>query len=116
MQIGGKLRREPCSVLNRKSDLLLLGLPWMRAYGVKIDPTTLTLSFPSQGGKQDVVLQEYAHAKVMGQGVDVARPQVYMLQMAGPNAVVGCYDGVSSEGDMSQEGEERCLGEGGCWF
>lgn len=47
------------------------------------------------------MVQGYTHAKVMGQGVGVARPQVYMLQMAGPNAVVGCYDGR----DMSQEGD-----------
>lgn len=57
VQIGGKLRREHCSVLDRKSDLLLLGLPWMRAYGIKIDPTSLTLSIPSQENKGDIVVQ-----------------------------------------------------------
>lgn len=127
VQIGGKLRREHCSVLDRKSDLLLLGLPWMRAYGIKIDPTSLTLSIPSQENKGDVVVQGYCQQKPKdyNEAVKSNTPQVFMLQMVkqdgGENTVdalndkaaaamgvdirVDWYDGGGTEGGMSQEGE-----------
>ncbi|CDH61240.1 hypothetical protein RO3G_10233 [Lichtheimia corymbifera JMRC:FSU:9682] len=130
VEIGGKLRREHCSVLDRQSDLLLLGLPWMRAYGIKIDPTSLTLSIPSQESKSDVVVQGYAHQKPTeggGKRVSAKTPQVFMLQMVKqntshdvheiPNKVVAAalggemrvnwYEDADSEGGMSQEGESE---------
>ncbi|CDH61066.1 krab-a domain-containing protein [Lichtheimia corymbifera JMRC:FSU:9682] len=129
VQTGGKLRREHCSVLDRESDLLLLGLPWMRAYGVKIDPTTLTLSIPTQESKKDIVVQRYTRYKSMESEAatddESTSPQVFMLQLVqqetsqsahselhgGPSVAyngdirVDWYDGGASEGGMSQEGE-----------
>lgn len=130
VQIGGKLRREHCSVLERESDLLLLGLPWMRAYGVKIDPTTLTLTIPSKENQKDIVVQGYTRCKPMvpeAEAEESTSPQVFMLQLVqqktsqgarnesngGPSVAyngdirVDWYDGGASEGDMSQEGERR---------
>lgn len=135
VKIGGKLRREHCSVLDRQSDLLLLGLPWLRAYNIKIDPTALTLSVPTLSNKDAVIVQGYSHYKPAGDEV-ANTPQVFMLQMVKrdlfegafeiPSKVVAAtleggvrvdwYDGGNSEGGMSQEGEcetkEECEEKG----
>ena len=126
VRIGGKLRREHCSVLERHSDLLLLGLPWLRAYNIKIDPTSLTLSVPTLSGKDTVVVHGYSH-KPLERKPSSSTPQVFMLQLVehstsrdthetpskvfatalAPEMKVDWYDGGSSEGGMSQEGESE---------
>lgn len=100
----------------------------MRAYGIKIDPTSLTLSIPSPESKTDIVVQGYAHCKPTSEGgasTSANTPQVFMLQMVKqdvnlekrevPKAMVAAtlggeirvdwYEGADSEGGMSQEGE-----------
>ncbi|KAI8363965.1 uncharacterized protein BYT42DRAFT_609052 [Radiomyces spectabilis] len=52
--IQGKRRPEHCTVQDRPSDLLILGMPWLEVYGVKVDPGESKIWLPTKKGSQTV--------------------------------------------------------------
>ncbi|KAG0809744.1 hypothetical protein G6F16_013646 [Rhizopus arrhizus] len=125
VRIGGKLRTEHFAIQKgRKDELLILGMTWLKNYGIIPDPESGTVTVP-YGRRVDykgAVVREAGQVVLTTQrGTDdvvegqrdrwVSRP-VYTLNLAEgahsapePMAVSNCYDGESSLSGSEDEGE-----------